>query len=421
MALLGLRVLSMLLLRTVAFMRGTAVLANAQLEGTCRHDHAMLQVELAARATWARFSDLDCVKQTKASDAQCIPCKKNLSDGTLVDRFQGNCKRDATVLASQVFTPWHTCGQDGSCPWHRLPKFRGGECWAFNKGEFTRYHGPAGVCIKKSWPSRHIPTVDYAKANMAHSWQNVADFIAAYQWSMEQRESWGDRPDTVMTCQLFCGEGNRSCGNTGDCTCGEACAEPTPVTTAGNQATLATTTTTTTTTMTTTTSTTTAMASTMSVIGPVHDGDTIWLRAHTGRFLTVQGTGLHAKWRARLSWEALVIEKASSESAAITSGDAIFLRAHTGNRVTVGDFDEGGHFEATAVHAKWNHKGSWQRFIIEKKGTGGPIYANDTIYLRAHTGKRIAVEGTLVQAKWDHMGSWQALVLESDDASLRAA
>jgi len=224
-------------------------------------------------------------------------------------------------------------------------------------------------------------------ANMAHSWKNVADFIAAYQWSMEHRESWGDRPETVMTCQLFCGEGNRSCGDVGDCACGEACTEPTPETTAG----------------------------------PVHEGDTIWLRAHTGRFLTVQGTSLHATWTNRLSWEALVIEKASSESAAVMSGDAIFLRAHTGNRVTVGDFDEGGHLEMAVVHAKWNHRGAWQRLIIEKKGASGPIFANDTIYLQAHTGKRIAVEGTLVQAKWDHKGSWQALALESDDAAARAA
>merc|ERR1712051_486459 len=129
----------------------------------------------------------------------------------------------------------------------------------------------------------------------------------------------------------------------------------------------------------------------------------------------------HAKWNNRLAWEAFVIEKQSTEKAAILSGDAIFLRAHTGKRVTVGDFDEAGRFEAAVVHAKWNHKGSWQRMIIEKKGTAGPIHANDTIYLKAHTGNRIAVEGTQVQAKWNDMGSWQALVLESEDVAARAS
>jgi len=176
---------------------------------------------------WPRFSGDDCVKQKRADQAQCIPCKKTLPDGSKVDRFRGNCKRDATVLASQLFTPWHNCEEGGACKQGRLPKFRGQLCWAFNKGNFTPFDGPAGVCIKKSWRSRHIPTVDYALANMGHGVNgrtNTADFVAAYQWSMEQRRDWGDRPETVMTCQLFC-KGLRACGEVGDCTCGEACGE----------------------------------------------------------------------------------------------------------------------------------------------------------------------------------------------------
>jgi len=151
------------------------------------------------------------------------------------------------------------------------------------------------------------------------------------------------------------------------------------------------------------------------VSGAVHVGDTVWLRAHTGKRVTVQGFDMHAKWGDRGSWQALTIEKKSPyDDVAIQSGDSIYLRAHTGKRVTV---------QGTTVHARWNHMGSWQRFIIEKKldqngsGTGNFIYPNDTVYLRAHTGKRVAVEGTQLQAKWDHMGSWQALVLESDDAA----
>jgi RNase P/RNase MRP subunit p29 len=147
-------------------------------------------------------------------------------------------------------------------------------------------------------------------------------------------------------------------------------------------------------------------------LGAVHGGDTIWLRAHTGKYLTVQGTEVHGKWNNRLSWQAFVIEQESPGNTTIMSGDDVYLRAHTGKRVTV---------QGTTVHAKWNHMGSWQRLVIEKKGAGGPIFPKDTIYLRAHTGKRVAVEGTMVHAKWDHMLTWQALVLESDDAATRLA
>lgn len=181
-----------------------------------------------ARQVWARFSGKDCVKQPRAPEAHCIPCKKTLSDGTKVNRFVGPCKRDATVLASQIFVPWNLCNADGSCPQGRLPRWRGRVCWAFNKGKFTRFNGPAGVCIKESYHTRHLPHVQYALSNMAHSWRNVADFIAAYQWSMEQRESWGDRPDSVMTCQLFC-NGQKACGEVGRCTCGEECGPTTMV------------------------------------------------------------------------------------------------------------------------------------------------------------------------------------------------
>lgn len=191
---------------------------------------------LVRRLQWPRFSKADCVKQARAHQAQCIPCKKCVGkevtykgesqcEGEIVNRFVGNCKRDATVLASQLFTPWHFCNADGGCPQGRQQKFRGRVCWAFNRGNFTRFFGPAGVCIKEYWHSRHIPTVRYALANMGHGVsgrRNAADFVAAYQWSMEQRKSWGERPETVLTCQLFC-QGQKACGQVGECSCGEEC------------------------------------------------------------------------------------------------------------------------------------------------------------------------------------------------------
>jgi co-chaperonin GroES (HSP10) len=177
----------------------------------------------------------------------------------------------------------------------------------------------------------------------------------------------------------------------------------------------ATTTTTTTTSKTTistttltTTVTTTSAASTNTVARAVQAGDTIWLRAHTGKYLTVQGTELHAKWNDRLSWQAFAIEKESSKNVNIQSGDSVYLRAHTGRHVTV---------QGTTVHAQWNNTGSWERFVIEKSGAGGRIYPNDTIYLRAHTGKYVSVQGATVLAKWENQGSWEALLIESDETT----
>lgn len=160
--------------------------------------------------------------------------------------------------------------------------------------------------------------------------------------------------------------------------------------------------------LTTTSTTTSAPSGTTSTLTsaplPVQAGDTIWLRAHTGKYLTVQGTEVHAQWNNRHSWEAFVIEKESSNQVNVQSGDTIYLRAHTGRLVTA---------QGTMIHAKWNHTGSWERFVIEKKDADGSIYPNDTIYLRAHTGKRVSVEGTTVHAKWENQGSWEALRLES--------
>mmetsp|Transcript_80826 Transcript_80826/g.237558 ORF Transcript_80826/g.237558 Transcript_80826/m.237558 type:complete len:191 (-) Transcript_80826:1297-1869(-) len=114
---------------------------------------------------WARFSGDDCVKQARADQSQCIPCKKNLTDGTQVDRFVGNCKRDATVLASQIFTPWHFCSADGGCPQGRLPEIQGTDllglqqrelhslfwcCWGLHKRVVAEQaHSNCELCTRK--------------------------------------------------------------------------------------------------------------------------------------------------------------------------------------------------------------------------------------------------------------------------------
>lgn len=86
----------------------------------------------------------------------------------------------------------------------------------------------------------------------------------------------------------------------------------------------------------------------------------------------------------------------------------MFLKAHTGALVDV---------QGAAVQARWKDYGDWQKLLIEKKYGSGAVMPGDTILLRAHTGKMIEVEGEAVQARWSDLGNWQSLVIEK--SSLR--
>merc|ERR1711920_422630 len=98
------------------------------------------------------------------------------------------------------------------------------------------------------------------------------------------------------------------------------------------------------------------------------------------------------------------------ESHLIQDGDSIFLRAHTGKRLTV---------QGDRVHAKWDQQGSWQSLVVEREEGPGPVWSGDRIFLRAHTGKRISVQGDNLHAKWGNKGSWEeALTIERDDANI---
>ena len=92
----------------------------------------------------------------------------------------------------------------------------------------------------------------------------------------------------------------------------------------------------------------------------------------------------------------------SSISWSISSGDTISLRAHTGKYIDV---------QGTTVKARGNDQGGQQALTIEKTGNGA-IQAGDTIYLRAHTGKYIDVQGTTVKAHGNDQGGQQALTIE---------
>jgi hypothetical protein len=143
-------------------------------------------------------------------------------------------------------------------------------------------------------------------------------------------------------------------------------------------------------------------------------GDAIRLKSHTGNYVGVNGGDVKALRKRQPQHEKFFIEKQAPPSdgdMTIRSGDAIYLWAHDWNHtVTV---------EGVTVHAKWAHMGSWESLVIMKKGSEGPIFANDVVYLRAHTGKYITVVGRRaevneVNAKGKGMRNWMSFVVESD-------
>mmetsp|Transcript_125041 Transcript_125041/g.312512 ORF Transcript_125041/g.312512 Transcript_125041/m.312512 type:complete len:413 (+) Transcript_125041:49-1287(+) len=150
---------------------------------------------------------------------------------------------------------------------------------------------------------------------------------------------------------------------------------------------------------------------------PIRSGDAVFLKvARTGHRLTAQKDGtVHAKWDHTGMWQQFVIEKTVG-SGMIRSGDVVFLTAWTGMLVTVGD-RRSGKLNLTAVHAKWNHRGVWQKLTIEKIGTTGPILAGDAVFLQAWTRARLDADppdsqGT-TQARWDHQADWQRFIIEA--------
>jgi len=157
----------------------------------------------------------------------------------------------------------------------------------------------------------------------------------------------------------------------------------------------------------------------------IQSGDSVLLRvARTGHRVTAQQDGtVHAQWSHAGTWQRFVIEREAG-SGDVESGDVVFLTAWTGMLISVGDY-ESGELMRTAVHAKWGHKGSWQKLTIEKQGGVGAISDGDEIYLQAWTGARLDSDAPdsagVVQARWNHQGDWQKLVIEAGEPATTAA
>jgi hypothetical protein len=136
----------------------------------------------------------------------------------------------------------------------------------------------------------------------------------------------------------------------------------------------------------------------------MYSGDSVYLKAHTGNYIDVEGSSVQARWTERGAWQRLTI--VTEAGGVIQSGDVVFLTAHTGKLWDAGN---------EAVQARYTDFGTWQKFIIES-ASGTDIHEGDTIFLRAWMGKLIDVEGTAVRARWFDQGLWQSLVIEKHHA-----
>lgn len=140
----------------------------------------------------------------------------------------------------------------------------------------------------------------------------------------------------------------------------------------------------------------------------VRPGNTIYLQAHNRRRIDVEHDKVQARWTEKNSCQALTIEKSplvldNGDETMFRSGDLVFVKAHTGNYLDV---------DGDAVSARWedqNHGMKWQGLVIVKHDSG-PLMVGDTVYLQSHGGTYIDVQDSAVRARWEDEGDWPLLV-----------
>jgi len=115
-------------------------------------------------------------------------------------------------------------------------------------------------------------------------------------------------------------------------------------------------------------------------------GETIYIRAHTGKFLEVWkgvGPSIRCDWdKKKGEFQEFRLDKTGG--GVIRTGDTVYLKSKYNYHVTV----DGEYIRETG-------EGNWRddmKFIIEKDDAGmGVTNVNDAIYLRAHTGMQVEV------------------------------
>jgi hypothetical protein len=124
-----------------------------------------------------------------------------------------------------IFTPWHTCGENGECGLYRgtsvcrrgYPK-QYGSCWVYNKGKFLPHSGREGHCFPL-----HMKA--YAEHNIGAGWPRELWFKGGYQWSHDTRKGYVDGSCADGSCVLRCADDSyckgygAASGEVGDCSC----------------------------------------------------------------------------------------------------------------------------------------------------------------------------------------------------------
>jgi len=114
----------------------------------------------------------------------------------------------------------------------------------------------------------------------------------------------------------------------------------------------------------------------------IQGDDVIFMTTSSGHRLGADDTDIHA-FTHEEHQELFTLERGDDTSSLVSSGDEILLRTYKGNRVTS---------NRSEVHAKWNHRGDWERFIIQRVAGNGQIQSGDYVSFRSHWGSYLKVE-----------------------------
>jgi len=139
----------------------------------------------------------------------------------------------------------------------------------------------------------------------------------------------------------------------------------------------------------------------------VQSGDTIYLRAHTSKFLEATDGDMEARSKDDDGFQAFTLHRKAGEGR-LSTGDVVYLQAHAGGYVTV---------KGSAISADAEKEGEKEALVVEKleKTDNGTVHFGDEIYLRAHTDKYIDVHDTVVKAQYSQKGGFQMLVIVQKD------
>ena len=143
----------------------------------------------------------------------------------------------------------------------------------------------------------------------------------------------------------------------------------------------------------------------------IASGDTIYLKANTGKYIDINGTALQARWTGQEQGQPIMIELDMGYCGFIRAGDTISLAAYDGNVISISDtVVQATQLEGGSSNVSYN----MSHIIIENEG-GGMITAGDVIYLSGkHSGKHIDIAGMAVQARWTDRREGQQIIIEND-------